>query len=382
LPFHYILFIVGNGGSIYSRNVASGPWGRDVNDALIASIYETALTKESLPQLLEQLGHFAGARGALLQTTCRDGMRWAASPGLAPVFERFLAAGWYSRNDRIERGRALQHRGFFTDTDVYSHDELETLKLYKEFLEPVGWPRLAASFLPGLAEDELVLSLEGFASDRAARSAIPELDKLRPHLARAFMVAARLNLERARAAAECLGLMGSPAAMLGTGRRIVAFNALFETDLPGLAEERKGCLEFHDRRTDRVLDAAMQGGGMSLVARIRERSGHPQKRVVLHVVPVRGAARDVFVGAAALLIVAKPEITRLPTSVLLQELLDLSPAEARLARNLAAGLSIAEAACGNAISESTARTQLKNVFAKTGLSRQSDLVSLLLRSAR
>jgi DNA-binding CsgD family transcriptional regulator len=121
---------------------------------------------------------------------------------------------------------------------------------------------------------------------------------------------------------------------------------------------------------------------MSLVARIRERSGHPQKRVVLHVVPVRGAARDVFVGAAALLIVAKPEITRLPTSVLLQELLDLSPAEARLARNLAAGLSIAEAACGNAISESTARTQLKNVFAKTGLSRQSDLVSLLLRSAR
>lgn len=58
--------------------------------------------------------------------------------------------------------------------------------------------------------------------------------------------------------------------------------------------------------------------------------------------------------------------------------LDLTPAEARLTRLLAEGHLLAEAAAQLKISKLTARTHLRNVFGKTGVGRQTDLVRLLL----
>ena len=60
----------------------------------------------------------------------------------------------------------------------------------------------------------------------------------------------------------------------------------------------------------------------------------------------------------------------------LEQLLELTPAEARLARTLAQGQT--ESA---AVSLNTVRTHLKSIFSKTGVSRQSDLVRLILTVA-
>ena len=65
----------------------------------------------------------------------------------------------------------------------------------------------------------------------------------------------------------------------------------------------------------------------------------------------------------------------------LEQLFDLSPAEARLAQLLADGLSMEEAALQLGVSRNTVRSQLQSVFAKTGTNRQGDLVRLLLSSA-
>ena len=64
----------------------------------------------------------------------------------------------------------------------------------------------------------------------------------------------------------------------------------------------------------------------------------------------------------------------------LEQLFDLSPAEARLARLLADGMSTEEAALQLGVSRNTVRSQLQSVFAKTGTNRQGDLVRLLLSS--
>jgi len=56
----------------------------------------------------------------------------------------------------------------------------------------------------------------------------------------------------------------------------------------------------------------------------------------------------------------------------------LTRAEARLASKLAECLSLDEAAQSLTITRHTARSQLKAVFAKTGVRRQSELVALLL----
>ena len=64
----------------------------------------------------------------------------------------------------------------------------------------------------------------------------------------------------------------------------------------------------------------------------------------------------------------------------LQSLLQLTPAETRLAASLANGTSIEEAALENNITKHTAKTHLKNIFQKTGTHKQAELVKLILTS--
>ncbi|MEX0645831.1 MAG: DNA-binding response regulator [Parvularculaceae bacterium] len=61
--------------------------------------------------------------------------------------------------------------------------------------------------------------------------------------------------------------------------------------------------------------------------------------------------------------------------------LNLTPSEARVVFGLAEGSTLSEAARQAGVSVSTARTYLKNVFSKTGVTRQAELVRLAILSA-
>jgi DNA-binding CsgD family transcriptional regulator len=56
---------------------------------------------------------------------------------------------------------------------------------------------------------------------------------------------------------------------------------------------------------------------------------------------------------------------------------DLTPTEARLAAMLAQGHSLEDYARNRAVTVNAGRFLLKNIFAKTGVSRQAELVALL-----
>ena len=61
----------------------------------------------------------------------------------------------------------------------------------------------------------------------------------------------------------------------------------------------------------------------------------------------------------------------------MQSLFDLTPTEARVAGSLAEGLSLDQIAERHKVKLSTIRSQVKSVFAKTGSTRQSQIVALL-----
>lgn len=61
------------------------------------------------------------------------------------------------------------------------------------------------------------------------------------------------------------------------------------------------------------------------------------------------------------------------------QILGLTPAEWRLALELREGLSVSDAALAVGVSVNTARTQVKSIFSKLGISRQSELVRCLER---
>jgi DNA-binding CsgD family transcriptional regulator len=91
---------------------------------------------------------------------------------------------------------------------------------------------------------------------------------------------------------------------------------------------------------------------------------------------VRGLPGRPPAGGGAAVCIADPRAT--PRDNVLAELHDLTPAQARLAVELLRGHGLTAAARRLEISTNTAKSQLQRLFAKTGASRQSDLVRLLM----
>ena len=71
-----------------------------------------------------------------------------------------------------------------------------------------------------------------------------------------------------------------------------------------------------------------------------------------------------------------------PQPALLEALFDLTPTEAKVASLLVQGQSVVEIAKAQEVKQNSVRTQLKSVFAKTGVHRQAELVGLLPMGSR
>lgn len=94
--------------------------------------------------------------------------------------------------------------------------------------------------------------------------------------------------------------------------------------------------------------------------------------------PIR-PSRDGTVDAAEhIVFVHEPETDKRPLPAsLLKNLYELTPGEARLANELYSGRSVGEAANRLGITTNTARSVLKNVFLKCGISSQAELLQML-----
>jgi DNA-binding CsgD family transcriptional regulator len=107
---------------------------------------------------------------------------------------------------------------------------------------------------------------------------------------------------------------------------------------------------------------------------VRREGKHP---IIAKALQVPAAARNIFFGTRAILILDPVGPKSRPNPSLLSQAFGLTSAEAKLAARLADGTSLTEAAEELTISRGTARSQLKTVFMKTETHRQSQLVALL-----
>jgi DNA-binding CsgD family transcriptional regulator len=148
-------------------------------------------------------------------------------------------------------------------------------------------------------------------------------------------------------------------------------------------QDRAIRLVLSDSSADKLFENALRQLASEFDSRavrsIPIRATADQPATIVHLVPIRGVAHDVFSTAAAI-VVATPVVPgAAPQPALVQGLYDLTPAEARIASLVASGQAPRDAARSLGITEETARTTLKRVFAKVGVSRQSELAALLAR---
>lgn len=352
-----------------------------MNEDLIGLIYEAGAMPHRWPDVLDRLARHVGSRGGLLFAPTRSG-RFIASPSLDGIMADFAAGGWAAHNGARIAERLITHPtpGFFTDLDCHTIEEMDRLPIYAGFLRPRGVDVGAGTIVRGSDGGGIAFTLEGFASHAAARASVSLLNDLRPHIARAVTLSTRIEADRLDTAVRTLEAVGLPAAVLGPTGRLLAANGAFERmmDLFGV----EGARGFQLRRS---------GANDLLAEALARRAGGLGGRTIpigpvgadvptaLHLIPVEGSARDLFAAGATLAIIGQGARADASDGVFLETLFDLTVAEARLARSLLAGDSMPAVAQGFGLSPETVRTQLKALFAKTGVRRQIDLVRLFDR---
>lgn len=217
------------------------------------------------------------------------------------------------------------------------------------------------------------------------------VERLIPHLKRALQLYRRLNhieLERSLYAGALTQL--SVATLLLDGElRILGANPIAENLLSEQDGVRRleGCLSLARRRDNQRLKdlvgqacAASQSGAPALVSAmpVERPSGRAPLGLVVRPLAEGGNGDD---QPAVSVFISDPEHPTEASSDVLCQLFGLTRAEARLALQLANGLSLEQAAAELGITRNTGRAHLRAIFTKTGVSQQTQLVSLILKSA-
>jgi DNA-binding CsgD family transcriptional regulator len=191
-------------------------------------------------------------------------------------------------------------------------------------------------------------------------------------------VAARMQLEHARAASQALALLGIAALVFAEDGKVLAANQLIETLGGFVAWRGKDQIALTDAAADTLLRDAIATADQDDTWSVRSFAvRNEDAAVIAHVVPIRGSARDMFSSCAAILMLMAVTRREAPSVELIRSLFDLTPAEARVARGLACGQTVKIMAADSGTSTNTVRTHVTAVLAKTGYSRQSDVVALL-----
>lgn len=351
-----------------------------------ARLGEAAIDPRVWPEILEQISNAAGARGAVL---LQGDSRTADVPRTSEVDEfvdSYFAEGWHTRDIRAERAVPLLLAGakVVTDRDILAPEEMKRAGLYAESLIPHGLRWFAGiGFWAGPA-------LWGLTIQRTDREGPfgGEDKRLFADLSQRLSETATLSYAVGRLVLEgmtnALQLIHQAAIALDRSGTVLGMNPAAEQMFDDEFRVRNRRIFVRDKKARSTLDifidqirtmpdtAALPAAPI-VVRRERKRP------LIIQILPIDGAARTPFLGARALLALSDLDLAAKPDSTTFAKAFGLSRAEAALASLLGTGLSPRQAAEQLGVTYETARTQLKAIFAKTGVHRQSELVALLTR---
>ena len=372
---------------------------REAFERILASLHEvaldgarwataTALIDEALGTYGSSMVFGEGATGEEIQIY----WAWTYFRGQRRRdLERLYFETYYPVDERVPRVRALPDSQLAHNTEVYTEEELKTSAAYNG----LGIHHAASSVnvrLDGPKGSRIIWSVhdpvdgDGWSSTR-----LDSIRRLLPHLRQTVRVQQALAGAGALGASlgKLLDSTGLGVVQLDGRGRIVAANDRARDLLRtggGLMDE-SGFL-YADTPQD---NAELQGlltralprfGGRGVGGSTTVRRSSSLAPLVLHVNPVGRRESDLRVWpvAALVLVVDPASQTRIDPAVAAAAL-GLTGMESRVAVLLAEGMSVREIAAATGRGESTIRTHVKHMFAKHRVSRQADLVRLVLSLA-
>ncbi|WP_254018867.1 helix-turn-helix transcriptional regulator [Mesorhizobium escarrei] len=348
--------------------------------AIVDFIYEAAFAAELWSEVLAAASAISrSANGAIFVVSDHSPVRAITETHVQPLLDEFMKTDTWRFSESVKRMCATQPASFVRVDDFISCEEIERDPVRKGATAFGIGPHLCTAIaMPG--GELVVFVFQRWLKDGSYdQAAIDLLNGLRPHLARAGLVAGRLGRERASTAVSILGEIGLPAAIMsGSGRALTA-NPFFEDMADVFLPTAHGGMAIADQTANALFQQAIaQNQDNRVVRSIPVAATKRRPALVVQLLPLRRAAHDIFSGADVLVVATTVGTgATVPSPNVLSGLFDLTPAEARLAVELASGRSVQEAAMEIGIAVKSARTYLERIFRKTETSRQSELVALL-----
>jgi len=267
---------------------------------------------------------------------------------------------------------------------------IERWEFYADWMRPQGQRYYLGQFL--MRPDGVRAGFGVYREPRAGpfgREDDEIVRTLAPHFARALVLRDRFAVVRSErdVASVVLERLSVGLLLLDERGQLLAANSAAER----IARARDGLhleatrLSLGDRRADHELrrllaEAAavargegVRGGGAMVVPRP---SGRRPYELLVTPLPREGLVVG-FRRAAVAVFLSEPEPRPPASEEALRQLYGFTPAEARVALRLSRGDRLEDIADALGVAIGTARNQLKQVFEKTGIHRQAELVRLL-----
>jgi DNA-binding CsgD family transcriptional regulator len=280
---------------------------------------------------------------------------------------------------------------------VTLHEHLSTQTLlssdfYRIIMQPQGW----YDFLGLDIREENELDVRFRVGRYRGANAFAERDKellrqLLPHLERAIRLHTRISrVEQERAvyagAVERLSvatiILDEQGKVLSTNDRATALlqqQGLFLRQHKLQLADAAANQEFAEMLAQLMRSRRQSKPAAARAMQVPRGDAGPDMGLVVRLVPSAGSAQGRSIPSVAVFI-SDPQQSSEPPSQIISRLFGLTPTEASLAMLLANGLTLDEASAELAVSRNTARAHLRAVFAKTGVTRQTGLVRLILNS--
>jgi DNA-binding CsgD family transcriptional regulator/PAS domain-containing protein len=358
---------------------------------LIAGIYDAAVEPGRWPEVLARVVDFVGGHGGCLlaKDAASHAIETQWQTGVAPHDMRRYTET-YSELGPLAALTFGNVGQIVSVADVMSYEEFHRSRFFREWAQPQGWVDVAIAVIDKSAERTSYLGISRNATNGMVDDAVRrQIGMVAPHVRRALRVGHALGRRQADAAAfaDVLDHLSDGLFLLDAQGRIVHTNGAATAMLSdgGLLRAIGGRLVAGAAPVERALretaltprDDRVPTERKGVVLPLRAGDG---ERYIARALPLASAAPPgagaapeaataVFVRRAAMESPSSPDI--------IAEAYRLTPTEVRVLTAIVDVGGVPDVAAALGIAETTVKTHLSRLFAKTGARRQAELVKLV-----
>lgn len=360
---------------------------------LIARIYDTTIDQSRWPDVLAEARDYVGGVAANLYA--KRGWRlvrgfYRDDGGLSDHYKSIYTERYVPYDPATPAELNAEIDEPVSTADVSDFDEYCQSRFYQEWQRPQQIVDFVCTPLEKTVERTALFCIfrherDGMADD----AALARMRAIAPHIRRAALISQLLEQQMREAAQFRHALDGLDAGLffVDARNRVVHANraATDMLDDATAITARNGRLGTVDSRATKTLEAASVAAGsgdtalglQAISVPIEARDG---SHFAAHVLPLtsgdrRDTGSDLHATAA---VFVKPTTIAIPTGAqLVAKTFGLTPGEQRALTRIVELGSVADTADALGVSETTVKTHLHHIFAKTGTARQPDLVRLV-----